>query len=177
VGETADTATANRTVGLSQGFERAKGMDLDRVAAEIHRAIDEHISIAVSPKAFDPKAVQERLRRLLGAAANGGPYAFSVGSRNDRHLVIAYAVQKGTLMGPGATSVTVRVYAPREGRFAFVGATGDDMDGYGSLNVAELHSPVSNDLWLLIWGQMTGANGPNIRMRIYAYDRAKFRPK
>jgi hypothetical protein len=152
-------------------------MDLDRVAAEIHRAIDEHISIAVSPKAFDPKAVQERLRRLLGAAANGGPYAFSVGSRNDRHLVIAYAVQKGTLMGPGATSVTVRAYASSEGRFAFVGATGDDMDGYGSLNVAELHSPVSNDLWLLIWGQMTGANGPNIRMRIYAYDRAKFRPK
>jgi hypothetical protein len=72
--------------------ERAKSMD--RVAAEVHGAIDEYVSMAVSPKAFDPKAVQEQLRRLLGAAADGGPYAFSVGSRNDRHLVIRMRFRK-----------------------------------------------------------------------------------
>ena len=130
--------SAGREVRERSASARDEGAkSMDRVAAEIHGAIDEYVSMAVSPKAYDPKAIQERLRRLLGAAADGGPYAFSVGSRNDRHLVIAYAVQKGTSMGPGATSVTVRAYASSEGRFAFVGVTGDDMDGYGSLNVAE----------------------------------------
>jgi hypothetical protein len=44
------------------------------------------------------------------------------------------------------------------------------------VNAAELHSPVSSELWLLFSGQMTWANGPNVRMRIYAYDGARFRP-
>lgn len=38
-----------------------------------------------------------------------------------------------------------------------------------------LPAPNSGGLWLLLRGQMTGANGPNVRMRVYAYDGAKLR--
>jgi len=34
---------------------------------------------------------------------------------------------------------------------------------------------VPDETWLLVWGQATGANGPNIKMGVYAYDGKKFR--
>ena len=77
------------------------------------------------------------------------------------------------LLGPRATSVTLRAYNLAGGRFELADLTGDNLDGYGSVSVKELHSPVS--MPLLVWGQMTGANGPNIRMRVYTYDGKKFR--
>jgi hypothetical protein len=49
------------------------------------------------------------------------------------------------------------------------------MDGYANVSVKTLPSPVPGQIWFLLWGQATGANGPNIRMRGYAYDGNKFR--
>jgi hypothetical protein len=78
-------------------------------------------------------------------------------------------------MGQGATSVTLRAYNAVEGHFKLADLTGDNLDGYGDVSVKELHSPVPDEMWLLVWGHMTGANGPNIRMRVYAYGGKKFR--
>jgi hypothetical protein len=163
-----------REGAAAAAVERAKGTN--RVTAEIHKAVDEYVYRDISPSHFDPKSVREHLRQALGATAHGTPYAFMLNSGGDRQLVIVYTVQKSTLMGSGATSVTVRGYASRKSRFALVGSIGDDLDGYAGVRVIELDSPIPGELWLLMWGQMTGANGPNVRMRIYAYDRTKFRP-
>jgi hypothetical protein len=78
-------------------------------------------------------------------------------------------------MGPQATSVTIRAYNGTTRRFQLADSTGGDMEGYGDISVRELHSPVPDEKWLLVWGQMTGANGPNVRMRVYAYDGETFR--
>lgn len=49
------------------------------------------------------------------------------------------------------------------------------MDNYGNLEVSELHSPEPDEIWLLVSGQRLGANGPNIRMRVFAFDGKRFR--
>jgi|ERR1039458_3347738 hypothetical protein len=155
-------------------IERVKAMD--RVAVQIHREVDAYVQRVVSPTRFDPKSVQQSLRQVLGGTADGPPSAFGLDSGNAKSLVLVYTLRKGTRIGPGATSVALRAYASNESSFELAGVASDDMDCYGDVNVAELHSPVAGELWLFLWGQMTGANGPNMRMRIYGYDRAKFRP-
>lgn len=49
------------------------------------------------------------------------------------------------------------------------------MDGYRISEVKELPSPVQGEIWLLFSGRLYGANGPNCRMRIFAYDGKRFR--
>jgi hypothetical protein len=149
---------------------------MERLAAEAHVEIDSLVSNVVSPGHIDVKSVEAHLRAALGKYANGPPRAFTAGPSGRTRLVVAYALQRGTLMGPDGTSLTLRAYAPKNGRLAPAGSSAAGMDGYGDLQVDELHSPVPGELWLLLRGQATGANGPNIRMRIYAYDGGTFRP-
>lgn len=78
-------------------------------------------------------------------------------------------------MGSGGTAVTLRVYHVRGGRFRLANIAGKNMDGYGRVTVKELHSPKQGEVWLLLWGYMTGANGPNVRMRVVACDGKQFR--
>lgn len=72
--------------------------------------------------------------------------------------------------------MTLRAYKVSGGRFILAAVTGNNMDGYGSVAVRKLHSPKQGELWLLLWGNMTGANGPNVRMRVFAADGKEFRP-
>jgi len=78
-------------------------------------------------------------------------------------------------MGPGATSVVLRAYRATDKGLRVGDAAGADMNGYASVSVKQLASPMPGETWLLVWGQATGANGPNIRMRGYAFDGKKFR--
>ena len=90
-------------------------------------------------------------------------------------MIVAYNQHKGRLMGERSTSMTLRAYNKTATGVKLTDVTGEAMDGYGDISVKELHSPVPGGIWLLVWGQMTGANGPNVRMRVYAYDGGKFR--
>jgi len=65
-------------------------------------------------------------------------------------------------MGPGATSVTLRSYNATSSGVKLANVAGTDMGGYANVSAQELHSPVPGETWLFLWGQMTGANGPNI---------------
>jgi hypothetical protein len=78
-------------------------------------------------------------------------------------------------MGPGATSVTVRLYAADHGGFRLRSAAGREMDGYASPSLIRLHSPIPGQIWVLLSGFMTGANGPSNEIRVYVYDGTKFR--
>jgi len=72
------------------------------------------------------------------------------------------------------SSTTLCAYEVSGSRVKLAGTTGSDMDGYGNVWVKRLRSPeLTDELWLLVGGQAFGANGLNIRMRIYAYDSEK----
>jgi hypothetical protein len=84
-------------------------------------------------------------------------------------------LSKAGIMGPGGTSVALRMNVERKGHLVLSDATGSDLDGYGQMSVIELRSPAPRETWFLLTGKLTGANGPNTRMRIYAYDGQRFR--
>ncbi|MCE5310967.1 MAG: hypothetical protein LLG20_25270 [Acidobacteriales bacterium] len=147
---------------------------MNAVASQIHKEIDAYVASAVRPGRVDPSAVQQGLKWILGTAGDGSPAAFVIDGDAPPSLIVAYTVLKGTLMGQGATSVTLRAYTASQGEYRFAATTGEDMDGYTDISLAKLHSPVPQKIWLLLSGRMTGANGPNIRMRLYAYDGTRF---
>lgn len=168
-----------RITNLSKKFDQLLMLtpsEMDYVISQIQREVDAYLARAVDPNHFDRESVEQRLKQILVHAYYDPPSAFVLNSAKGRSLVVVYALSKGTLMGPRATSVTLRAYNAAGERFELADLTGDNLDGYGSVTVKELHSPVSGEMPLLVWGKMTGANGPNIRMRIYTYDGRKFRP-
>jgi hypothetical protein len=164
-----------REAAKRAGVERDKAMDA--VASQIHSEIDGYITHAIRPDHFDPGAVQQALKRILGKATWGPTSVFVININRTPSLVVTYTLAKGTMMGPGATSVTTRVYAVDQGNFRFVAATGTDMDGYADVSIVQLHSPVPDEMWFLLRGQMTGANGPNIRLQVWSYGKTKFRSR
>jgi hypothetical protein len=105
---------------------------------------------------------------LFAVLARGAPPVIAQKSADE-------AFQSTVQAGPGGTSVTLRMFVDRQGRWVAAGATGSDMDGYDFVTVTELRSPLPQERWFLLSGQLTGANGPNTRMRIYAHDGRRFR--
>jgi hypothetical protein len=155
------------------GVERDKAMNA--VASQIHGEVDTHITRAARPDHVDPGAIEQSLKRILGKTAWGPTSAFVTSVNRTPSLVVAYTLAKAGSMGEGATSVTVRVYAAVQGHFRLVAATGGDMDGYANVSLVELHAPILGEMWILLSGYMTGANGPNNQIRVYAYDGTNFR--
>ena len=145
---------------------------MDAVISKIHAQVDFYITSTVDPKHIDldKTAVEEDLKRILAPASDGPPSAFVLNSQKSRSLIVAYTLYKGGMMGLGATSVSLRAYRASISGLEFAGSTGEDMAGYGAISVTQLPSPASEQIWLLTEGQMTGANGPNIRMRIFAFE-------
>jgi hypothetical protein len=164
--------------GIREAAERA-GAERDKamgtIASQIHSGVDTYIARGLRLSYVDPQALQQSLTRILGKTAWGPTSAFVINVNEAPSLVVAYTLAKGGRMGSGATSVTVRAYGVAEGSFRLVATAGSDMDGYADVSLVQLHSPMPNEMWVLLSGYMTGANGPNNEMRIYAYDGAKFR--
>ena len=154
------------------GLQRDNAMN--EVAAQIHSEIDRYIARAVQPSHLARKVLSERLSPIPGSTTDKLPSVFVV-QGDPARLIIGYTLFKGTFMGERATSVTVRAYTPQEGTFRLKAATGQDMDGYARLSFVRLHSPVPDEFDALLSGQLTGANGPNNRMRLYRYNGTQFR--
>ena len=147
---------------------------MNGLAARIHREVDDFIAQAVTPVHLNREFVESRLRVVL-AAASSEPPAVVITEENGPRLAIAYSLFKAGIMGEGGTSVSLRMYVERKGHLVVSDATGSDMDGYAQISVTELHSPAPREAWFLLSGRLTGANGPNTRMCIYAYDGQRFR--
>jgi hypothetical protein len=150
---------------------------MDAVASQIHAAVDRYVTRTVSPKTLGSARprIESGLKHILTSAADMQPAAFGLNSAGGHTLIVVYSLQKGGMMGPGATSVTLRAYRAKGNRVELVDAIGSDMDGYGGVSVKVLRSPVLGDAWFLVSGNMTGANGPNVRMRVYVCNSGKFR--
>jgi hypothetical protein len=125
----------------------------------------------------DRRRLELDLKQILGRNMGLPPKTFLCGSGAGEALILSYSLHKGGLMGEGGTSVRLRAFDSRGGRLQVGDKTGENMDGYGGVLLKELHSPVQGEAWFLLAGQMTGANGPNTRMRIYAFDGRRFRTR
>jgi hypothetical protein len=114
------------------------------------------------------KPIRERIEAMAEAVAL---YPRSTGAA----AIVAYTVDKSGWHGPGATSFRLRAYETRGGRLVLTDSTGGDFDGYASLAVKQLTSTdPGSDAWFIVSGRLTGANGPNTRMRGYRYEAGKF---
>ncbi len=150
---------------------------VDAILSQMDDCIDGYIVGSVNPKHadLDRELVVQDLKQILGKVAVDPPSAYVLNSAKSRSLIVFYTLGGWPAAGAHATSVTLRSYNATGGGLQLADVSGDDMNGYANVAVKELHSPVPGETWLLVWGQATGANGPNIRMRVYAYDGMKFK--
>jgi hypothetical protein len=154
----------------------AKRAELDKVSTAIQGSVDNFIlrTVLTSDPNLDRESIANDLRQILSSVEDQPPATFVLRSRKGRALLVFYNIQKG-FMGDRSTTTVLKAYDGVGASLNISDSTGRDMDGYARLDVKELHSPVPDEIWLLVSGQMTGANGPNIRMRVFAFDGAKFR--
>jgi hypothetical protein len=173
---------ANCRVGCSAELSDRVGHEMvaarNVVTSQIHAEVDAFIVRTVDTRHtdLDRSVVTQGLRGVLPTTGDGPCSAFLVNSPKHRSLVVAYDLYRYSNAVPDSTSVTLRAYNETPRGIELADETGEDMNGFGSVTVTELHSPVMGQLFLLLSGYATGANGPNNRMRIYAYDGEKFRP-
>ena len=114
------------------------------------------------------------LSHILTGVSDQPPKAFVLASHQIHALIIFDNVPNGTV-GPNSSYAALAAFRADGSKLALSDSTGNDMEGYASIDVKELHSPVEGEIWLLVSGYTTGANGPNCRMRVFAYDGKKFR--
>jgi hypothetical protein len=176
-------ARSGRTVSEEiADIEVAKRNDRDQVSAAIQGSVDNFIlhSVRTSDQNFDGKSVANDLRQILSSmapvqgATDQLPTTFVLHSRRSSALLVLYQVQDET-MGQDSPWTVLNAYDKVGASLRHSDSTGRDMDGYAGLEVKELYSPVPDEIWLLVSGHLTGANGPKIRMRVFAFDGTKFR--
>jgi hypothetical protein len=171
-------AVADEATGKTVGDELdditiAQSAALDRVIAEIQRSLDDYIvrTVRTTDSTLNSASVAKALGLILQDEAVQPPAAFVLRSPKGNSLLVLYGLERG--MSP--TTTTLLAYMAGAKGLRLSDSTGADMDDYSNLEVKELHSPKPDEIWLLVSGQMNGANGPNIRMRVFAYDGRKFR--
>jgi hypothetical protein len=176
-----------RIVALERRFkETSDTTALNAIAADIHREVDARIRrdfASTSRARLDAAVVANRLQQILADATENAPVVFAGGPADHRHMIVAYCLCNGRLMGANATSVTVRAYNQTARGLAFADSTGENMNGFADLIIKEVRAPAPDPgapppraTFVLLSGYMTGANGPANRMRIYAFDGQRFRP-
>src|SRR5688572_1551949 len=169
-------------VGRRIGDEMTTAMN--RITVDIHAQVDAFVRRMVDADGarVDVGGLQSALQSIL-PQSDERPSIYAGNASTGRYLIAAYAIHKGEQMGPGATSVTLRAYTGEGRNVKLADVTAGNMDGYAGITVQEVHRWVSNpvasmtgDTYLLLSGYLTGANGPNNRMRLFAYDGKSFRP-
>ena len=152
--------------------------EMDTVMSQIHTEVDGFIVRTAKSRQpdLDKSAVARGLQQILSTTDDEPRLVYLLNSADHRSLIVAYVLSKAGMMGPGGSSVTLRAYTETPRGISLVDVTAEDMNGLAGVSVTELHSPGTRTLLLLLSGYMTGANGPNNRMRIYAFDGEKFRP-
>jgi hypothetical protein len=154
---------------------------LEQTAESIHAQVDQFVRGAVADDGrVDVERLQNGLRAILPNPDE--PRLIYEGKAGDgRYLIAAYAIYKGGIHGSGATSVTLRGYTVKGNTVRLSDVAGSNMDGYRLLSARQVRPMVTNPAappvgktYLLLSGNFTGANGPNNRIRLYAYDGKKF---
>jgi hypothetical protein len=150
----------------------------DRRTTKIHAAVDHYVSAIATASSLDSSKLAGHLSDLPDShhydpEYSGPPFARREEIRGKSALVIGYMLVRGGA-AVNDSAVSIRAYTAIGGRFELADTTGQDLDGYG-LFVRELRSPFPGEMWLLAWGPRYGFNGTRDRMRLYAFDGARFR--
>jgi len=148
----------------------------NQVVMQIHQVVDAYVIDPANGDLGESEGnhLVHDLKQILGEAEATEPAAFLLDSPHGRALVLFYAIEAGG----GASSTTLRAYQKSGNRLHLADVTGSDLDSYGNLWVKRLNaSEPPRELWLLLGGQAFGANGPNIRMRIYSFKGERFATK
>jgi hypothetical protein len=170
-------AQTGATVAMElEGIARRRLQEEDRIAAQIEKSVRRYIEqFSLDPEQPQQKALERDLRVILASVSDGPPWTMVSETREGPEFVVFYVLKKGMAAGDGATSAVLTAYATTAEGLRFSGQTDCDMNGYADVSVKVLSPPVAGEIWILLSGQMTGANGPNTRMRAIAFDGKQFR--
>lgn len=133
---------------------------------------------AVDPRSrsLNRAAILDNLQQILKSVEAQPPEAFVLDTGQARTLLVFDSLREGLMAaGQHSTSVSLSAFEANGSKVRFAGATDCGMDGYVNVRTLRLEPPVRNEIWLLFYGQVSGANGPNVRMRIVAYGENGFR--
>lgn len=134
--------------------------------------VQHYIVHLVDPRSqsLNRAAILNDLQQILNGVAAQRSHAFVLDTRQARSLLVFDSLQEGPMAaGDHSTSASLGAFSTNGSKVRFAGATDCGMNGYVNIRILRLQPPVQNEIWLLLYGQMSGANGPNIRMRIVAY--------
>lgn len=150
-----------------------------RTEAAIRQCIRSYVEKSARGEDFNQNraVMMQGLKKIVPGDVDEPPLSFVADLRDGRSLVIFYAFGAGMVAGSNAADTVLDAFHVGSKGARFVGSTGSDMNGYLAIDVKELPSPVKSQLWLLLSGQMAGANGPITRMRVYAFDGKRFRTR
>ncbi len=150
---------------------------LDQTAVALRRTIRRYIEKSVRADDFQQSraAMMQGLRKIFPDHFDETPFSFVLDSPSGRSVIVLYSFGMGMVAGPYAEHTVLDAFHVGAKGVSFVSSTGSDMNGYVGIEVRELPSPAKGQLWLLLSGQVAGANGPNTRMRVYAFDGRHFR--
>jgi hypothetical protein len=147
--------------------------EMAHVGAEIQGSVNSYIasSVSVSDETFHRNSVIENLAQILSGVADQPPVTFPLNAGKTRGLLVFYDVSTPTV----ASYATLVAFNSDGGRLTYSDSTGTVFNGYSRIEVKRLPAPVQGEAWVLVSGYASGANGPNCRMRVFAYDGTKFR--
>jgi hypothetical protein len=149
--------------------------DASDVYAKSHADVDRYVERSWTPSrpVSSNSGLANGVKAVAGSALDMRPAVYTIGPKDLAFLVVCYSLYDWKKMGPGTSSFTLRVYGMRRNRVELLDETGSDFAGYSRISVARLDSPDS--VSFLVSGYLTGANGPNNRMRLYTVRNGKFR--
>lgn len=161
-----------------QNIGARKLAQANRIADRIRNLVNAYIlsNVHAADSDLDGSRLSADLHDILGQASAGTPSVFVLRSAGKRTLIVFYVIGKALAAGEGASSAVLGAYQAENGRLRFTGSVDAGMDGYVDVVARQLPSPVPNEIWLLLAGKASGANGPNTRFRLVACGSRGFRP-
>jgi hypothetical protein len=147
---------------------------MDALADQIHVEVDQFV---IRNKDLSRTNLQQSLDEMFASGTWGADAAALHPNSSGARAIVAYTLDKGGWHGPGATSFRLRAYETRGGHLTLADSTGEDFDGYAGITVKQFSSSYPEATWFIVSGSLTGANGPQIRMRGYQFKAGKFRTK
>jgi hypothetical protein len=147
----------------------------DSATLRIQSEIDAYIRMAFDPAQASSQTLERNIRAALADHKPNEAYGDLALARvgnltRGRSLVVAYTIVKP----PHHDLPTIRGYRAAEGRFELVAMARPDFTTFNMFKT-EIRSPIDGEIWLLAWGQEHTANGRYIRLRLFAFDGARFR--
>lgn len=156
----------------SDGVKSSRDVLTAQVHAEIDSLVASHASTIVQANAIEAQIRGALSVQPYNREYNSPPFSRASTLRAGPSVLAGY-----TLTRDGhETTMSLRGYRMVSGRLTLTATTGADFDGYGFF-ITELASPVSGEMWVLVWGQHLTFNGSRVRLRIYSYDGEQFQTR